>query len=163
MEVIYPGSFDPITNGHLDIIDRCAKKFDKVVVAILNNRSKNTLFTVEERKELLEKCLEGYDNIEIDTFSGLLIDYAKEKNITTMVRGLRAVSDFEYEMQMALVNRKLYEEIETLFMVSSGDYAYLSSSIVKEIAMFDGDVSCLVPEVVEKFLTEKIKGGKELK
>ncbi|MCR2042586.1 pantetheine-phosphate adenylyltransferase [Anaerosalibacter massiliensis] len=163
MEVIYPGSFDPITNGHLDIIDRCAKKFDKVVVAILNNRSKNTLFTVEERKELLKKCLEGYDNIEIDTFSGLLIDYAKEKNITTMVRGLRAVSDFEYEMQMALVNRKLYEEIETLFMVSSGDYAYLSSSIVKEIAMFDGDVSCLVPEVVEKFLTEKIKGGKELK
>ena len=161
MEVIYPGSFDPITNGHLDIIDRCAKKFDKVIVSILNNTSKKTLFTVEERKELLEKCLGEYYNVEVDTFSGLLIDYAREKNVTTMVRGLRAVSDFEYEMQMALVNRKLYGEIETLFMVSSGDYAYLSSSIVREIAKFDGDVSCLVPEAVEKALKEKIKGGKK--
>ena len=161
MEVIYPGSFDPITNGHLDIIDRCAKKFDKVIVSILNNTSKKTLFTVEERKELLEKCLEKYENVEVDTFSGLLIDYAKEKNVTTMVRGLRAVSDFEYEMQMSLVNRKLYDEIETLFMVSSGDYAYLSSSIVREISLFDGDVSCLVPEVVEKALKEKIKGGRK--
>lgn len=110
----------------------------------------------------MQKCLEKYDNVEIDMFSGLLIDYAREKNITTMVRGLRAVSDFEYEMQMALVNKKLYGDIETLFMVSSGDYAYLSSSIVKEVAMFDGDVSCLVPKVVEEALEEKIKGGKNL-
>ncbi|WP_416198080.1 MAG: pantetheine-phosphate adenylyltransferase [Sporanaerobacter sp.] len=159
MIVIYPGSFDPVTNGHLDIIKRCSKKFDKVIVAILNNSSKKTLFTVEERTELLKKAVEKYDNVEIDDFSGLLIDYAKERNVTTMVRGLRAVSDFEYEMQMALVNKKLYGDIETLFMVSSGEYAYLSSSIVKEVAMFDGDVSCLVPNVVEKALKEKLRGG----
>ncbi|SHI04567.1 pantetheine-phosphate adenylyltransferase [Sporanaerobacter acetigenes] len=159
MIVIYPGSFDPVTNGHLDIIERCSKKFDKVIVAILNNSSKKTLFTVEERTELLKQAVKKYDNVEIDNFSGLLIDYAKERNVTTMVRGLRAVSDFEYEMQMALVNKKLYGDIETLFMVSSGEYAYLSSSIVKEVVMFGGDVSCLVPNVVEKALKEKLKGG----
>ena len=160
MIVIYPGSFDPVTNGHLDIIDRCSRKFDKVIVSILNNTSKKTLFSVEERTELLKKVLKDYKNVEVDTFSGLLIDYAKEKGVTTMIRGLRAVSDFEYEMQMSLVNRKLYNEIETLFMVSSSEYAFLSSSIVKEIAMFDGDVSCLVPKVVQKALKEKLKGGK---
>lgn len=161
MIVIYPGSFDPVTNGHLDIIDRCSQKFDKVIVAILNNTSKKTLFSVEERTELLKEVLKDYKNVEVDTFSGLLIDYAKEKGVTTMIRGLRAVSDFEYEMQMSLVNRKLYNEIETLFMVSSSEYAFLSSSIVKEIAMFDGDISCLVPKVVQKALREKLKGGNE--
>ena len=113
--------------------------------------------------KLLEKTLQKYDkykNVEIDTFSGLLIDYAKKKKVTTVVRGLRAVSDFEYEMQMALANRKLYPEFETIFMVSSGEYAYLSSSLVKEIAMFDGNVSCLVSDVVNKALMEKLKGGK---
>ena len=159
MVVIYPGSFDPVTYGHLDIIDRCSKKFDKIVVSVLNNKSKKSLFTVEERVELLEKVLEKYDNVEVDTFSGLLVDYAKEKNCTTMIRGLRAVSDFEYEMQMALVNKKLDENIETYFMVSRGKYAYLSSSIVKEVAMFDGNISCFVPEIVELALKEKIKGG----
>jgi len=160
MVVIYPGSFDPVTYGHLDIIDRCSKKFDKIIVAVLNNKSKKGLFTIEERVELLERALEKYDNVEVDTFSGLLIDYAREKNCTNMIRGLRAVSDFEYEMQMALVNKKLDDDIETFFMVSSGKYAYLSSSIVKEIAMFDGNVSCFVPGFVETALKEKIKGGK---
>ncbi|WP_236909713.1 pantetheine-phosphate adenylyltransferase [Clostridium sp. Cult3] len=159
MIVIYPGSFDPVTYGHLDIIDRCSKKFDKVVVSVLNNKSKKNMFTIEERVELLEKVLAKYDNVEVDTFSGLLVDYAREKGCTTMVRGLRAVSDFEYEMQMALVNKKLEPDIETFFMVSRGKYAYLSSSIVKEVAMFGGDVSCFVPHIVEVALKEKIKGG----
>ena len=159
MVVIYPGSFDPVTYGHLDIIDRCSKKFDKVIVSVLNNTSKKNMFTIEERVKLLKKVLEKYDNVEIDTFSGLLVDYAREKGCTTMVRGLRAVSDFEYEMQMALVNKKLVDDIETFFMVSRGKYAYLSSSIVKEVAMFGGDVSCFVPKIVEKELKDKIKGG----
>ncbi len=161
MAVIYPGSFDPVTYGHLDIIKRCSKKFEKVVVAILKNPSKKTMFTVEERVELLEEELKDFDNVEVDTFSGLLIDYAYEKEITTMVRGLRAVSDFEYEMQMALANRKLNNDIETLFMVSGGEYAYLSSSIVKEIATFDGNISCFVPKSVEKAIERKLKGGNE--
>ncbi|MBU5437747.1 pantetheine-phosphate adenylyltransferase [Tissierella sp. MSJ-40] len=159
MKVIYPGSFDPVTFGHLDIIERCAKKFDKVIVAVLNNSSKKGVFTLGERMELLREVVKDYPNVEIDTFSGLLTEYANEKECTTMVRGLRAVSDFEYEMQMALVNRKLYDEIETLFMVSSGKYAYLSSSIVKEVAMFNGDISCFVPKVVEEALKNKLKGG----
>lgn len=158
MVVIYPGSFDPVTYGHLDIIARCAKKFDKIIVSVLNNKSKTNLFTLEERVELLEKVLEDYDNVEVDTFSGLLVDYAREKNCTTMIRGLRAVSDFEYEMQMALVNKKLEEDIETLFMIARGQYAYLSSSIVKEVAMFSGNISCFVPEIVEMALKEKMKG-----
>lgn len=161
MVVIYPGSFDPVTYGHLDIIDRCAKKFSKVIVSVLNNKSKKNMFSIEERVELLKKTLEKYDNVEVDTFSGLLIDYAKERECTTMIRGLRAVSDFEYEMQMALVNKKLEDDIETFFMVSRGRYAYLSSSIVKEVAMFGGNISCFVPDEVEKALIEKIKGGKE--
>ena len=159
MKVIYPGSFDPVTFGHLDIIERCAKKFDKVIVAVLNNSSKKGVFTLDERMELLREVVKDYPNVEIDTFSGLLTEYANEKECTTMVRGLRAVSDFEYEMQMALVNRKLYDEIETLFMVSSGKYAFLSSSIVKEVAMFGGDISCFVPKIVEEALKNKLKGG----
>lgn len=159
MVVIYPGSFDPVTYGHLDIIDRCSKKFDKIIVSVLNNKSKKNMFTIEERVELLKEVLKEYDNVEVDTFSGLLVDYAKEKNCTTMIRGLRAVSDFEYEMQMALVNKKLEEDIETFFMVSRGAYAYLSSSIVKEVAMFGGNVSCFVPKIVELALKDKIKEG----
>lgn len=161
MVVIYPGSFDPVTYGHLDIIDRCSKKFGKVIVSVLSNKSKNNTFTVQERVELLEKVLEKYDNIEVDTFSGLLIDYANDKGCTTMIRGLRAVSDFEYEMQMALVNKKLSDDIETFFMVARGRYAYLSSSIVKEVAMFGGEISCFVPDIVEIALKEKIKGGQK--
>lgn len=159
MIVIYPGSFDPVTYGHLDIIDRCTKNFDKVIVAVLNNNSKNNMFAVDERVNLLNETLTTYDNVEVDAFSGLLVDYAKEKNCTTVVRGLRAISDLEYEMQMSLVNRKLEDDFETLFMVSRGQYSYLSSSIVKEVAMFGGAISCFVPDVVEKALIEKINGG----
>ncbi|WP_425448944.1 pantetheine-phosphate adenylyltransferase [Dethiothermospora halolimnae] len=161
MTVIYPGSFDPITNGHLDIIERCAKKFDKVIVAILNNPSKNTMFSVKERLDLIEKVLEQYDNVEIDTFTGLLIDYAKSKGVSTVIRGLRAVSDFEYELQMALMNRKLDEELETLFLMSSSKYTFLSSSIVKEVARFDGEISNIVPKIVEDAIRKKLKGDND--
>lgn len=159
MVVIYPGSFDPITYGHIDIINRCAKKFDKVIVSVLNNSAKKNLFSVQERMELLKAVLGKYDNVEVDSFNGLLIDYAKKKDCSLIVRGLRAVSDFEYEMQMALVNKNLEDDIETIFMVALGKYAFLSSSIVKEVAMFGGDISCFVPKVVEKAMKEKLKRG----
>ena len=159
MKVIYPGSFDPVTYGHIDIIDRCCKKFDHVVVSVLNNNLKKSMFSVEERMDLLREVLKDYDNVEIDSFSGLLVDYAIDKDCTTMIRGLRAVSDFEYELQMALANKRLVEDIETLFMVSRGEYSFLSSSIVKEIATFDGDVSEFVPKAVEVAMKEKIEGG----
>ncbi|MBE6082450.1 pantetheine-phosphate adenylyltransferase [Acidilutibacter cellobiosedens] len=157
MKVIYPGSFDPVTNGHLDIIERCSKKFERVTVAVLNNNAKNTLFTVEERKDMLKEVVRKYNNVEVDSFSGLLIDYAKEKGIFTVVRGLRVISDFEYEMQMSLINKKLCKDIETIMMVSDSRYSFLSSSVVKEIAEFGGDISCLVPKNVEKELVKKIK------
>lgn len=159
MNVVYPGSFDPITNGHLDIIERCSKKFGNVIVAVLNNSSKKSMFTTEERINLLKQTTSHLKNVEIDSFSGLLSEYAIRKNCTTMVRGLRAVSDYEYEMQMALVNKKLNDNLETLFMVSNTEFVYLSSSIVKEISMLGGNISCFVPSVVEKALKEKIKGG----
>lgn len=159
MKVIYPGSFDPVTYGHLDIIERCSKKFDSVIIAVLNNVSKKGFFTIDERIELLKETTKRFKNVEIDSFSGLLADYAKEKNCSTMIRGLRAVSDYEYEMQMALVNRKLDPDIETLFMVSRSEYVYLSSSIVKEIALHDGSIDCFVPKIVENSLKNKIRGG----
>ena len=158
MKVIYPGSFDPVTYGHLDIIERCAKKFDHVIIAVLNNVAKNAAFSIDERLWLLKETTKHLDNVEIDSFSGLLADYAKEKNCTTMIRGLRAVSDFEYEMQMELANRKINNDIETLFMVSNSDYVYLSSSIVREIAYHNGDISCFVPKVVEDTMKKKLKG-----
>lgn len=158
MNVIYPGSFDPVTYGHLDIIERCSKKFDKVIVAILSNSSKKTLLTVEERFEILKKAIEKYDNVEVDTFSGLLVDYAKQKGISTVIRGLRAVTDFEYELQMALMNRQLDDEMETIFLMSSSQYTFLSSSIVKEVARFDRDISSFVPKVVEDLIRRKLKG-----
>ena len=159
MKVIYPGSFDPVTFGHLDIIERCSKKFQHVIVAVLNNTSKKGVFSIEERIKLLEETTKHLKNVEIDAFSGLLAEYADKKGCSTMIRGLRAVSDFEYEMQMALVNRKLNKDIETLFMVSRGEHVYLSSSIVREIASYGGNVSCFVPEPVERALKDKFKGG----
>ncbi|NLY85223.1 MAG: pantetheine-phosphate adenylyltransferase [Tissierellia bacterium] len=159
MNAIYPGSFDPVTYGHLDIIERAAKKLDHLIVAVLNNPSKKGIFTVEERIDLLVEVTKHLPNVEIDFFSGLLSDYAVKKNCFTMIRGLRAVSDFEYEMQMALVNRKLNPKIETLFLVSDSKYAFLSSSIVKEIAQLNGNFSCFVPKVVEEALKDKFKGG----
>lgn len=159
MKAIYPGSFDPVTYGHLDIIKRASKKVDHLIVAVLNNPSKNSMFSLDEKIQLLKQVTKDLTNVEIDCFSGLLTDYAMEKKCTTMIRGLRAVSDFEYEMQMALVNKKINNEVETLFMVSSSQYAYLSSSIVKEVAVLGGEVSCFVPEEVEQALKNKFKGG----
>lgn len=157
MKAIYPGSFDPVTYGHLDIIARAAKQVDHLVVAILNNPTKKGLFTLEEKIELLKEGTKDLDNVEIDSFSGLLSDYAVEKGCSTMIRGLRATSDFEYEMQMALTNRKLNRSIDTFFMVSSSEYSYLSSSAVRQVAMFGGRVSCFVPKNVENALKEKFK------
>lgn len=159
MRVIYPGSFDPVTNGHLDIIRRCSEKFDKVIISVLINTRKESVFNVQERIELLNEATEDLSNIEIDSFSGLLFEYAKQKKCSTIIRGLRAVSDYEYEMQLALVNRKLHPKLETLFMVASTEVSFLSSSLVKEIASFNGEVSCFVPKVVEEALKEKFKGG----
>ena len=160
MNVVYPGSFDPVTNGHLDIIERCSKQFGNVIVAVLNNPSKNCMFSIEERMELLKQTTSHLLNVEIDSFTGLLSEYAIEKDCTTMVRGLRAVSDYEYEMQMALINKKLNHNLETLFMVSSTEFVFLSSSIVKEISKFGGDIKCFVPPIVEKALKNKVEEDK---
>lgn len=159
---IYPGSFDPITNGHLDIIERCSEKFEKLIVAVLNNTSKKTLFSVDERVKLLEETVKGYPNVSVESFSGLLIEYASSKEVSVIVRGLRAVSDFEYEMQMALTNKSLHSEIDTFFLISSSQYSFLSSSIVKEVARFGGDVSGMVPLEVEEVLKAKFKKEEEI-
>jgi pantetheine-phosphate adenylyltransferase len=157
---VCPGSFDPVTLGHLDIIKRGAKVFEKVYVVVLNNSSKNPLFTVEERKELLRLVTADIPNVEVDSFKGLLIDYAQSKNASAILRGLRAVSDFEYEMQITSMNRKLNENIETLFMMTNNQYSFLSSSIVKEAAKYHGNISDLVPEAVEEALREKFGNPK---
>ena len=149
---VYPGSFDPVTNGHLDIIERSAKLFDKLIVAVLINSNKTPLFSVEKRLEFLRESCKEFKNVEIESFEGLLIEFMKEKNANVIVKGLRAVSDFEYEFQMALMNRKLNPEIETVFMMTSNKYSYLSSSLIKEVARFGGCVKGLIPEIVEKEL-----------
>lgn len=156
---IVPGSFDPVTNGHIDIIKRAAILFDKVYIAILNNSSKTPLFTVEERIELLKRVTKDIDNIEIEGFSGLLADYAKQKSANCIVKGLRAVSDFEYEVQMALTNKQLAPQIETVFIPTNCLYSYLSSSIVKEVAKYGGDLSEMLPNEIIKDIQDKI-GGK---
>ena len=152
---VVPGSFDPITNGHLDIIERAAKVFPEVRVAVMNNSSKNPLFTVEERIELIGAVTSKFPNVKIDSSSGLLIDYARSVKASVIVRGLRAISDFEYEMQITSMNRMLDESIETFFVMTKNQYSFLSSSIVKEVARYGGDISALVPSVVEKALQEK--------
>jgi pantetheine-phosphate adenylyltransferase len=156
---IYPGSFDPVTNGHLDIIERASHLFDRLIVALVEDPEKESLFSEEERAKMLRKATAYLDNIAIERFSGLLVDYAKKKKARAIIRGLRAVSDFEYEFQMALMNKKLQEEIETVFMATKEVYSYLSSSIVKEVALLGGSVKGLVPPIVEKRLKEKIKRG----
>jgi len=154
---VCPGSFDPVTYGHLDIITRGAKIFDKVVVSVLVNSAKTPLFTVEERMELLREVTRDIPNVEVDSFSGLLINYMREKQAKVLIRGLRAVSDFEYEMQMASINRKLDDDVETFFMMTNNQYSYLSSSIVKEVAKYGGNVHGLVPPSIEEALQEKYK------
>lgn len=152
---ICPGSFDPITNGHLDIIRRGAKIFDDVVVVIFNNSSKKSLFTVEERIHLIKEATKDIPNVSVDVSDDLLIDYAKEKEAFVILRGLRAVSDFEYEMQITSMNRRLAEDVETFFMMTNNQFSFLSSSIVKEVAKYHGVVTGLVPEVVEEALKKK--------
>ncbi len=157
---IYPGSFDPLTHGHLDIVERSVRLFDRVVIAILTNSQKTPLFSVEERKEIVREVITPQFpdvGIEIDVFHGLLVDYARRKNAQVIVRGIRAVTDYEYELQMALMNRRLAPAIETVFMMPAEHYSYLSSRLVKEIAGHGGSVSGLVPELVEKRLREKFK------
>ncbi|WP_100373314.1 pantetheine-phosphate adenylyltransferase [Bacillus sp. FJAT-45037] len=154
---VCPGSFDPVTYGHLDIITRGAKVFDQVIVAVLHNRNKQPMFSVEERVDLLKQVTSHLDNVVIDSFNGLLINYMHEKKANTIIRGLRAVSDFEYEMQAASINKKLGPEIETFFMMTNNHYSYLSSSIVKEVAKYEADVSDIVPDIVAEALKKKFK------
>ena len=154
---ICPGSFDPITNGHLDIIQRGSKIFDEVIVAIFNNQSKTPLFTVEERIYLIEQSTKEIPNVSVDVSDGLLVDYASEQKAHAILRGLRAVSDFEFEMQITSMNKKLEPEIETFFMMTNNQYSFLSSSIVKEVAKYKGNICDLVPEVVKEALQEKYK------
>lgn len=154
---ICPGSFDPVTLGHLDIISRSCKLFDKVIVAVLVNPEKKTLFTVEERMELLRRCTKDLPGVEVGSFYGLLADYAKEKHATAVVRGLRALSDFEYEFQMALTNRQLNPSLETIFLATQAQNMFISSSIVKQIANFDGDVSGCVPGCIIKDIQKRVE------
>lgn len=153
---IYPGSFDPVTNGHLDIIKRGLKLFDKVIVTILCNPSKKSFFTVEERIEMLKISLKGFQNIEVDSYGGLLVDYAAQRGAAAILRGMRAVSDFEFEFQMALMNRKLNREVQTVFLMTGLRWIFTSSSIIKEAVRFGGDVSDMVPPVVNRKIKEKL-------
>lgn len=153
---IYPGSFDPVTNGHLDLIDRAVKLFDEVIVAILKNPSKSALFTVEERMEMLRAAV-TWPQVHIEAFDGLLVEFARKKKATAIIRGIRAVSDYEYELQMALMNRRLCPEVETIFMLPGEPYSYLSSKLVKEVFALGGSIAGLVPEFVEHRLHEKFR------
>jgi pantetheine-phosphate adenylyltransferase len=157
---LYPGSFDPVTLGHLDIIERGARIFDRVVVAILRNPQKTPLLPLRQRRDLLRRAAAGLGNVEVDSFSGLLVDYARRRGARVIVRGLRAVSDFEYEFQMGLMNRRLAGEIETVFMMPRQDYAFVSSGLVKEVASLGGDVSGLVPEAVAAALRARLRRGR---
>lgn len=158
---IYPGSFDPMTLGHFDVIKRASKMFDSLIVSVLDNKAKNALFSVEERVNILKEATKDLPNVTIDSFSGLLVDYAREKKIHISVRGLRATTDFEYELQIAQTNRLLSKGmLDTVFLTTSLEYAYLSSSGVKEIASFDGDISPCVPDFVAKLVYEKYKNNR---
>lgn len=152
---IYPGSFDPITYGHLDIIERSARFFDNLIVAVLSNPQKQPLFTAEERMIMIRESVKHIPNVEVESFQGLLVDFARIKKARIIIKGLRAVSDFEYEFQMALMNKKLDDCVETFFMMTSAKYSYLSSSVVKEVARFGGCIRDLVPTVVETQLKKK--------
>jgi pantetheine-phosphate adenylyltransferase len=152
---VYPGTFDPITNGHIDLVERSLGIFDEVIIALAPNPKKIPLFTIEERIEMIKAATKGLENVKTDVFNGLLVNYAKKKKAKAIIRGLRAVSDFEYEFQMALMNRRLDSRIETVFLMPSEEYSYLTSTIIKEIAAFKGSVNGLVPKIVENKLKEK--------
>lgn len=154
---IYPGTFDPITNGHIDLIVRTLKIFEEVIIAVAPSQRKQPLFTTKERIELIEESVKELKGARADSFNSLLVNYATKRRSVAIIRGLRAVSDFEYELQMALMNRRLSADIETVFMMPSGEYAFLSSTMVKEVASFGGNVNGLVPETVERALREKYK------
>ena len=154
---IYPGSFDPVTNGHLDIVERGLKLFDKIIVAILTNPGKKSLFSLKERREMLEESMKDFSNVEIDTFDGLTVDYANQRKAQGILRGLRALSDFEYEFQMALMNRRLNREVQTVFLMTGLRWIYTSSSIIKQAAQFGGSIKGMVPPLVEKKIRKKYR------
>ncbi len=154
---VYPGSFDPITNGHLDIIRRASKIYDRVIVGVLNNPNKKPLFSAAERMEMIRSVTGGLDNVEVDCFEGLLVDFVKEKGAEVIVKGLRTVADFEYEFQMALLNKALNPEYETVFLMTDSKYSYISSSMVKELAGFNGDLTGLVPREIINKIKQKYK------
>jgi len=153
---IYPGSFDPVTNGHLDLIERGQKMFDRLIVAVLKNTEKEPMFSVPERVEMLREVTRHWESVEIDVFEGLLVDYARKRGAAVILRGIRAVSDYEYELQMALMNRKLEPRLETVFMMPGETYSYLSAKVVREIAHFGGPLAGLVPPTVEQRLKTKV-------
>jgi pantetheine-phosphate adenylyltransferase len=159
---IYPGSFDPFTNGHINIIERGMKVFDKVIVAVAHNTSKETTFTFEERVNIIHEIFHDRPEVKVDYFQGLLVEYARKIGTNIVLRGMRTVSDFEYELQMALSNKTLYPELETIFMVTEGAYSYISSSLIKEIITLGGSAKEMVPEIVEKKLREKLLRKQEV-
>lgn len=153
---IYPGSFDPVTNGHIDIIERASNLFDEVIVAVSTNIEKSPMFTIDERKEMLSSACAHLSNVKVDGFNGLLVRYAESNGAIAIVKGLRALSDFEFEFEMALMNRRLERRIETVFLMTNAEYSYLSSSIIKEVVKFGGSVSGLIPPIVEEYLAKKL-------
>jgi pantetheine-phosphate adenylyltransferase len=157
---VYPGSFDPITYGHIDLIKRASHIFDKIIIAIAENFEKKTLFTIDERKEMILKSIDLNDKLMIDSFTGLTVNYAKEKGAKAIIRGIRAVADFEYEFKMALMNRRLANDIEIVYLMPSHEYSFLSSTLVKEVSQLGGSVKGLVPSLVEKALLKKFKKTK---
>lgn len=157
---IYPGTFDPITNGHLDLVARGVKLADKLVVAVLRNERKKPLFSVQERTEMMREVVKGFPNVEVDYFDGLLVDYAAKRGANLIIRGIRAISDYEHELQMALMNRRLRPEIETIFLMSGEAYSFISSHMVKEVISLGGNISDLVPPIVEARLKNRILGEK---
>lgn len=159
LTAVYPGSFDPITNGHLDLIDRAAKLCDRLIVTVLRNEQKHPLFTLEERMDMLREVVQGYPNVEVDSFDGLLVAYAQAKGARVVVRGIRAISDYEYELQMALMNRRLSPEIETVFLMAGEAYSFISSRLVKEVIGLGGNISGLVPEPVVARLEARVLRG----
>lgn len=152
---VYPGSFDPITNGHLDIIKRASRLYDRVIVGVLNNASKNPIFTAEERKEMIDIVTADMDNVTCDVFSGLLVDFAKQQQASVIIKGLRTVADFEYEFQMALLNKALDSEYETVFMMTDSKFSYISSSMVKEVAKYNGSLEGFVPSCITERIMKK--------